>query len=110
MYSAALSNSIIAFALALINLAVWALAVARVAWRQSTVWSHGWWSRAGWILAASYLTWSPWHGLVIPVGAAAAIYRTRRRPDPPPVDPVPFASGGPDWNYESDIDPEGGWR
>lgn len=76
-----------------LDVALWLLAIARIAWRTSVPWPRGWWSRVAWILVATALIWTV-AGVAWPIGPALAIYRTRRR-KPEPTVGVPFASGDP---------------
>lgn len=75
----------------LASLALWVIAMGRIAWRESVTWKHGWWSRLAWMLIATLISWTPAPGLLLPLGAIAAIYRTRRRPASSPPDPIPLA-------------------
>jgi hypothetical protein len=68
-----------------------ALAVARVVRRPADDWPHGMWSKIGWILVIAYVA-IPLGGYLLPLGAAAAMWRTRRPPSAPPAQ-LPYADG-----------------
>jgi hypothetical protein len=69
------------------------VAVIRVMRRPAPDWPHGLWSKIGWVLVVLYLA-VPVAGYPIPVGAVAAIWRTRRPETPRPAE-LPYAHGGP---------------
>ncbi len=71
--------------------AVIIVAVARAIRLPGAAWKHGDWSKVAWILAALFITWSP-GGLIIPIGAIAAMHQTRR-PKAPVEGEVPYAEG-----------------
>jgi hypothetical protein len=73
------------------------VAVIRVTQQPAENWSHRNWSKLAWVLAILYLA-PTLAGYPIPVGAIAAIWRTRRRPTgPPATGQAPIAEGSPDW-------------
>jgi hypothetical protein len=57
---------------------------------------HRNWSKLAWVLAVLYVA-PPLAGYPIPVGAIAAIWRTRRRSDTSTAPGLPRADGSPDW-------------
>jgi hypothetical protein len=67
------------------------VAVIRVMRRPAADWLHGLWSKIGWVLLVLYLA-VPVAGYPIPVGAVAAIWRTRP-PQPPRPAELPYADG-----------------
>jgi hypothetical protein len=73
------------------------VAVIRVIQRPAENWAHRNWSKLAWVLSVLYLA-PTLGGYPIPVGAIAAIWRTRRRPTGPPAPgQPPMAQGSPDW-------------
>ncbi len=78
----------------LIATAVIFVALIRILGTPSHLWSHGRLSKAAWVIASVWFT--PYLGwLVLPVGAAAAIWKTHTihaAEQPEPID-IPFAEG-----------------
>jgi hypothetical protein len=80
------------FGWALIAGAVGLVAIIRVVRRPAGEWTHGMWSKVGWILVILYVIVSL-AGYPLPIGAGAAIWRTRR-PKVAPTAQLPFDTGG----------------
>ena len=75
------------------------VAVVRVLRQPAQNWKHRNWSKLAWIGAALSLP-PVLGGYPIPIGAVAAIWRTRQRttrPDAPGQ--IPHAQGSPDWPF-----------
>jgi hypothetical protein len=68
------------------------IAIIRILRRPTADWSHGVWSKVAWILVVLYVT-VPLAGYALPLGAGAAIWRTRR-PKTTGQPQLPFADGG----------------
>jgi hypothetical protein len=78
------------------------VAVIRVLRQPAENWSHRNWSKLAWVLAIGYLA-PPLGGYPMPIGAIAAIWRTRRQPNPPPAPgQPPMAEGSSDWPWPWD--------
>jgi hypothetical protein len=67
------------------------VAAIRVLRRPAAEWPHGMWSKIAWIVAILYIV-VPLSGYPIPLGAVAAIWRTRRPPTARPAE-LPYADG-----------------
>jgi uncharacterized membrane protein len=67
------------------------VAVIRVLRRPTAEWTHGMWSKIGWIAVILYVA-IPLGGYPIPFGAIAAIWCTRRPPTARPAQ-LPYADG-----------------
>jgi hypothetical protein len=70
------------------------VAVIRVIHRPAEAWPHRNWSKVAWVLAVLYVT-VPLGGFPIPIGAVAAVWHTRRRPQPSFPYQLPTAEGSP---------------
>jgi hypothetical protein len=68
------------------------VAIIRILRRPADQWSHGTWSKIAWILIVLYIA-VPLAGYPIPLGAGAAIWRTRR-PKTTPTIALPYETGG----------------
>jgi hypothetical protein len=93
MLTADVGSALITLLIGVIDAGVWAVAMGRIAWRTSVTWKHGWWSRIGWMLAASFITWTLTPSVAVPVGALTAIWRTRAPESKPSPDLIPMAEG-----------------
>ena len=80
------------------------IAVIRVFAVAAAAWPRKHWSKAAWIAAALWVTWHL-GGLVVPVGAIAAIVQARaavqRAETPPPIPALPLAPSTP-WTDPAD--------
>jgi hypothetical protein len=75
------------------------VAVIRILRQSAEYWSHRNWSKLAWVLAILYMA-PHLGGYPIPVGATAAIWRTRRSPTGPQVPgQVPMADCSSDWPW-----------
>jgi len=73
------------------------VAVIRIVTTPAALWTHRWASKTAWLIAALYFTPST-HSIIVPLGAAAAIFHTHKLNQPPTRPPadLPYAAGAPD--------------
>lgn len=74
------------------------VAVIRVLRQPANEWRHRNWSKLAWVAAILYVA-PLLGGYPIPIGAMAAIWRTRRRVSPETPSQIPRAQGSPDWPF-----------
>ena len=74
-----------------IDVVIMAVAVTRIIRLHRSAWAHGGWSKLAWVTAAIVIVWSL-GPIPVPLGALAALSRTRGRPA---NSPIPFAEGEP---------------